>query len=53
MVHGGTIMAILEKYGLPKANYFDYQVRNGEGFVGKVVEENHVKYRKIQNEKNV
>lgn len=53
VVHGGTIMAILEKYGLPKANYFDYQVRNGEGFAGKAVEENHVKYRKIQNEKNV
>ena len=32
VVHGGTIMAILERYGLPKAGYYDWQVRNGEGF---------------------
>lgn len=53
VVHGGTIMAILEKYGLPKAGYFDYQVKNGGGFAGEVTEENHVKYWKIQIDKNV
>jgi len=33
VVHGGTIMAILEKYGFPKKNYFDYQVKNGCGYL--------------------
>ncbi|MBP3522721.1 MAG: histidine phosphatase family protein [Clostridia bacterium] len=33
IVHGGTIMAIMERYALPKGGYFDYQVSNGEGFV--------------------
>ena len=32
VVHGGTIMAILEQYGCPKAAYFDYQVKNGCGY---------------------
>ena len=32
VVHGGTIMAILEQYGYPKATYFDYQVKNGCGY---------------------
>ena len=32
VVHGGTIMAILEQYGYPKASYFDYQVKNGCGY---------------------
>ena len=32
VVHGGTIMAILERYGYPKAAYFDYQVKNGCGY---------------------
>lgn len=33
VAHGGTIMAILEKYGFPAGNYFDYQVKNGCGFL--------------------
>jgi alpha-ribazole phosphatase len=33
VVHGGTIMAILEKYGSPKRDYFDYQVKNGCGYL--------------------
>ena len=32
VVHGGTIMAILEQYGYPKRAYFDYQVKNGCGY---------------------
>ena len=32
VVHGGTIMALLEQYGYPKAAYFDYQVKNGCGY---------------------
>lgn len=30
IVHGGTIMALLSKYG--KGDYFDYQVANGRGY---------------------
>ncbi|MCQ2502039.1 MAG: histidine phosphatase family protein [Lachnospiraceae bacterium] len=33
VVHGGTIMAILDRYGIPKANYFDWHVKNGEGYL--------------------
>ena len=33
VVHGGTIMAILEHFGDPKKHYFDYQVKNGCGYV--------------------
>ncbi len=33
VVHGGTIMAILEYFGFPKREYFDYQVKNGCGYV--------------------
>lgn len=33
VVHGGTIMSIMERYSAPKKNYFDYQVKNGCGYV--------------------
>lgn len=33
IVHGGTIMAIMEAYARPKGSYFDFQVPNGNGFV--------------------
>lgn len=32
-VHGGTIMAIMEKWGTPPGEYYRWQVKNGEGFV--------------------
>lgn len=32
VVHGGTIMSILEAYGFPRAGYFDWQVKNAEGY---------------------
>ncbi|MDD3279515.1 MAG: histidine phosphatase family protein [Lachnospiraceae bacterium] len=32
VVHGGTIMSIMEAYGIPKAGYFKWQVKNGEGY---------------------
>lgn len=31
-VHGGTIMAIMEKWGIPPGEYYRWQVKNGEGF---------------------
>ena len=33
VAHGGTLMAIMEKFAVPEGGYFDFQVRNGEGFV--------------------
>ena len=32
VVHGGTIMAILEKYARPPGTYYDFQVGNGQGY---------------------
>lgn len=33
VVHGGTIMSILEKYAYPKGGYYDYQVQNAHGYI--------------------
>ena len=33
IVHGGTIMAIMERVAFPRGRYFDYQVKPGEGFL--------------------
>lgn len=32
VVHGGTIMAILDKYSKPHRDYYEWQVKNGCGF---------------------
>lgn len=34
VVHGGTIMSILESYGIPARNYFEWQVKNGACIAG-------------------
>ncbi|MCD8120404.1 MAG: histidine phosphatase family protein [Lachnospiraceae bacterium] len=33
VVHGGTIMSILEEYGEPKKGYYEYQVPCADGFL--------------------
>ena len=33
IVHGGTVMAVMEKYAIPHKPFFDYQVPNGCGFI--------------------
>lgn len=33
IVHGGTIMAIMERFAQPAGGYYDFQVRNAEGYV--------------------
>ncbi len=33
IVHGGTIMAIMEAWAKPPAGYYDFQVPNGQGYV--------------------
>lgn len=37
VVHGGTIMAVLDELARPHRDYYDWQVKNGEGFVAEVV----------------
>ncbi len=34
VVHGGTIMAVMERFALPHRPYFEWQVKNAEGFSG-------------------
>ncbi|MDO4632331.1 MAG: histidine phosphatase family protein [Eubacteriales bacterium] len=33
VVHGGTIMSILARYGTPAKNYYEFSVGNGEGYL--------------------
>ena len=33
VVHGGTIMSILEKYAVPHRDYFDWHCENGHGYI--------------------
>lgn len=62
IVHGGTIMAILEKYGLPEKGFYDWQLSNGEGYECELMEytidenqldENQINDKQInENQKN-
>lgn len=43
VVHGGTIMSILESFALPKKSYFDWQTENSCGFLAKLkIEEKRI-----------
>lgn len=33
ITHGGTIMAIMEKFALPKKQFYDWQPKNTQGFI--------------------
>lgn len=37
VVHGGTIMALMGRYGTEGKSYFEYQVGNGEGYICELV----------------
>lgn len=37
VVHGGTIMAVFDELARPHKDYYDWQVKNGEGFVAEIV----------------
>lgn len=37
VVHGGTIMALLDHFSDPHRDYYDWQVKNGCGYVAKAV----------------
>lgn len=34
VIHGGTIMAILSRLGVPARSYYEWYVKNGHGFIG-------------------
>lgn len=36
VVHGGTIMALLDRFSMPHRDYYDWQVKNGGGYVATV-----------------
>ena len=36
VVHGGTIMAVMEAFSEEKKGYYDWQVGNGEGVIGEI-----------------
>lgn len=36
VVHGGTIMSVMEAYARPKADFYSWQVKNGEGFLAEL-----------------
>lgn len=38
VVHGGTIMSIMEKLGIENKSFYDYQVKNGHGYVVRLCE---------------
>ena len=40
VVHGGTIMAILEQFGYPKKGYYDWQTENLSGYLADAVLKN-------------
>ena len=33
VVHGGTIMAVMERFACPAGSYYDFQVNNGKGYL--------------------
>ena len=33
IVHGGTVMAIMEACAQPSAGYYDFRIKNGEGYI--------------------
>lgn len=39
VVHGGTIMAVLSELARPERPYFDWQVKNGQGFSMELAED--------------
>ena len=47
VVHGGTIMAIMERFTLPRRNYYEYAVGNGHGYVASLHENRLISFKEI------
>lgn len=49
VVHGGTIMSILEKYALPHDEYYHWQVENGDGYIAEIEDDiSKIRMREIK-----
>ena len=33
IAHGGTIMAVLSRFAVPERSFYEWQVKNGEGYL--------------------
>ena len=50
VVHGGTIMSIMEKFAVPHKDYYSWQIGNGQGYVAEVAwEESKMMIMKVEN----
>lgn len=47
VVHGGTIMAIMEAFAVPQRSYFDFQVENGCGYEARIGKIRCLEWRKL------
>lgn len=47
IVHGGTIMSIMEAYALPKGSYYEFMVGNGKGYELYLPESGRSNYRAL------
>lgn len=43
VAHGGTIMAVMEAFGKPESDFYSWQVKNGEGFLTRLIYDEHRK----------
>lgn len=48
VIHGGTIMSILEAFGEPQGSFYHWQVKNGEGFTALLDEEAYEKREEVR-----
>lgn len=53
VVHGGTIMSILEAFADPKKGFYDWQVSNGKGFLLELNEEIWKKEKRVEVKENL
>lgn len=54
VVHGGTIMAILEKYALEKRSFYDWQIGNGQYLIFEKTDRNdNIKLRLVDITRNI
>lgn len=53
VVHGGTIMAVLETWGVPEKSYFQWQIKNGERLEGEISDSGKIFIREGRSESGI
>ncbi|MCQ2969228.1 MAG: bifunctional adenosylcobinamide kinase/adenosylcobinamide-phosphate guanylyltransferase [Clostridium sp.] len=48
IVHGGTIMSILDKYSNPHQDFYNWQVKNGQGYVIEIDKSTWINNKKVR-----